>query len=120
MHHVYIQGQLNCAAYLAGILAGILDSAKFVSLSFSLAFQVNDDVMHHRFVMIAISFTALYVDNDDDDNDDNIFCCVVLCCAVLLFAVIYSVSSIGRKSDRAFGADARRNRQNGVPCQILC
>lgn len=28
---VYVQGQLNCAAYLAGILAGILDSAKFVS-----------------------------------------------------------------------------------------
>lgn len=26
------QGQLNCAAYLAGILAGILDSAKFVSM----------------------------------------------------------------------------------------
>ena len=26
-------GQLNCAAYLAGIVAGILDSAKFVSIS---------------------------------------------------------------------------------------
>lgn len=26
-------GQLNCAAYIAGIIAGILDSAKFVSSS---------------------------------------------------------------------------------------
>ena len=24
-------GQLNCAAYLAGLIAGVLDSAKFVS-----------------------------------------------------------------------------------------
>ena len=26
-------GQLNCAAYLAGIIAGVLDSAKFVSIN---------------------------------------------------------------------------------------
>lgn len=37
-------GQLNCAAYLAGIIAGVLDSAKFVSInqkSLLLSFQLT-------------------------------------------------------------------------------
>ena len=32
-------GQLNCAAYLAGMIAGMLDSAKFVRLAISLLYD---------------------------------------------------------------------------------
>ena len=32
-------GQLNCAAFLAGIIAGVLDSAKFVRINRSFTLQ---------------------------------------------------------------------------------
>ena len=40
-------GQLNCAAYLAGIVEGILDSAKFASTSASL-FPILVYIHHRR------------------------------------------------------------------------
>jgi hypothetical protein len=41
-------GQLNCAAFMAGIIAGVLDSARFVRLFFlDYSLSVNDTLLYY-------------------------------------------------------------------------